>query len=49
VSRWWLQRFSYGPLEWVWRAFTHWTLPAMRRQAVAPAAESAEASKVAAG
>jgi uncharacterized protein len=22
-SRWWLQRFQYGPLEWVWRSFTY--------------------------
>lgn len=21
-SRWWLKRFRYGPLEWVWRCFT---------------------------
>lgn len=46
LSRWWLQRFRYGPLEWTWRAFTHWTLPAMRRQA---SSSSSEASRVAAG
>jgi uncharacterized protein len=22
-SVWWLRRFEYGPLEWVWRAFTY--------------------------
>jgi uncharacterized protein len=22
LSRWWLRRFRYGPLEWVWRSFT---------------------------
>jgi uncharacterized protein len=35
VSHWWLQRFRYGPLEWLWRAFTYAQWPAMRRQATA--------------
>jgi len=29
-SHWWLSRFRYGPLEWVWRAFTYRQTPAMR-------------------
>lgn len=37
LSRWWLARFRYGPLEWLWRAFTYWQWPPMRRVA-APAA-----------
>jgi uncharacterized protein len=28
---WWLARFRYGPMEWLWRAITYWQLPAMRR------------------
>lgn len=28
----WLRAFRYGPLEWLWRAFTYWTLPPMRRR-----------------
>jgi uncharacterized protein len=24
ISRWWLQRFRSGPLEWVWRCVTYW-------------------------
>jgi len=31
VSRWWLGRFAYGPMEWVWRAFTYGERPAMKR------------------
>jgi uncharacterized membrane protein YeiB len=31
VSRWWLKRYRYGPLEWVWRGFTYRQTPAMRR------------------
>jgi uncharacterized protein len=29
-SRWWLSRYAYGPAEWVWRALTYGTRPAMR-------------------
>ena len=29
-SRWWLGRYAYGPAEWLWRAFTYGTMPAMR-------------------
>jgi uncharacterized membrane protein YeiB len=32
-SHWWLARFQYGPLEWVWRALTYLTWPPMRRGA----------------
>lgn len=31
VSRWWLSRFRYGPMEWLWRAATYLHWPAMRR------------------
>ncbi len=31
ASRWWLERFRYGPLEWLWRAFTYWQWPPLRR------------------
>lgn len=33
LSHWWLSRFRFGPMEWVWRAFTYRTMPAMRRDA----------------
>ena len=26
ASRWWLQRFRYGPLEWAWRSLTHFRM-----------------------
>jgi uncharacterized protein len=29
-SHLWLSRFRYGPLEWLWRAVTYWTIPPMR-------------------
>lgn len=31
LSHWWLARYRFGPMEWVWRAFTYRTTPAMRR------------------
>jgi uncharacterized protein len=29
-SHFWLARFRYGPMEWLWRAVTYWTIPPMR-------------------
>jgi len=29
-SHLWLRYFRYGPMEWLWRALTYWTLPPMR-------------------
>jgi uncharacterized protein len=31
VSHWWLARFHYGPMEWLWRGFTYWQIPKFRR------------------
>jgi len=33
ASRWWLRRFQFGPVEYLWRAFTYGHLPPMRQQA----------------
>lgn len=30
-SRWWLSRFAYGPLEWLWRLGTYGGMQAIRR------------------
>lgn len=29
-SRWWLERFRFGPAEWLWRSLTYWQLQPMR-------------------
>jgi uncharacterized protein len=29
-SHWWLARFRFGPMEWLWRAMTYGKLPPMR-------------------
>lgn len=31
ISHWWLARFQYGPVEWLWRALTYLQVPAIRR------------------
>ena len=36
-SHWWLARFRYGPMEWLWRGFTYRQVPPLRI-AGAPAA-----------
>ena len=38
LSHWWLARFRFGPMEWLWRALTYLQLPPMRRRAGEPAA-----------
>jgi uncharacterized protein len=31
ASHWWLGRFRFGPMEWLWRAATYLQWPPMRR------------------
>jgi uncharacterized protein len=35
ASRWWLGRYRFGPLEWLWRALMYGRLPLLRRRASA--------------
>lgn len=35
LSHWWLARFRYGPLEWLWRSATYLQLPRMRQPVAA--------------
>jgi len=37
-SHWWLSRFRYGPMEWLWRGFTYRQVPPLRLAAPAPTA-----------
>jgi uncharacterized protein len=41
-SAWWLARFRYGPMEWLWRSLTYGRLQPMR--GVAPGVAAAEPS-----
>jgi uncharacterized protein len=36
VSPFWLRRFRFGPLEWVWRSLTYWKRQPFRRDRIAP-------------
>ena len=36
-SHWWLARYRFGPMEWVWRTLTYGERPPMRRAAAEPA------------
>ncbi|MGI9221085.1 MAG: DUF418 domain-containing protein [Woeseiaceae bacterium] len=31
-SSWWLARYRFGPVEWLWRSLTYWNRQPMRRQ-----------------
>ena len=31
LSPWWLDRFRFGPIEWLWRSITYWKLQPMRQ------------------
>jgi len=33
VSPWWLARFRFGPMEWLWRSLTYWQRQPLRRHA----------------
>lgn len=33
-SKWWLDRFRYGPFEWAWRCLSRWKREPMRRRPV---------------
>lgn len=32
IARWWLQHFSMGPFEWLWRLATYGNIPALRKK-----------------
>ncbi|MBR0716176.1 DUF418 domain-containing protein [Bradyrhizobium liaoningense] len=36
ISRMWLARFAYGPIEWLWRALMYGRAPAFRKAGSAP-------------
>jgi uncharacterized protein len=30
LSVWWLRRFQFGPVEWLWRSLTYWRVQPLR-------------------
>jgi len=39
-SKWWLDRYRYGPFEWAWRSLSRWKWEPIRGRPKAPAAET---------
>ena len=37
-SKWWLDRYRYGPFEWAWRSLSRWEWQPMRKRVAMEAA-----------
>jgi uncharacterized protein len=38
ISPWWLARFRFGPMEWLWRSLTYWRRQPFTRDRIPPVA-----------
>jgi uncharacterized protein len=41
-SDWWLQRYRFGPMEWLWRGMTYRKFPPMGNEEPVPTIEAPE-------
>jgi uncharacterized protein len=41
ASNWWLKRYRFGPMEWLWRGMTYGRFPSMRKEEAGPVVEAA--------
>ena len=46
-SNWWLKRYRFGPMEWLWRGMTYSKFPSMRKEEPMPTIEAPSLSPIA--